>query len=99
MFLTIYNDGSCQEHYEDGDLVTVIKAAPGGLGADLGDWGRVRLRDNKDRERGYSSSISHVRVITAGVSTPKNSFQQQIPSIPVWHLKGGRPLPAKTDKR
>ena len=92
MKLKVYSDSSYQEHYEDGDIVTVIKSDNYGLGAEIGDWGKVKLRHKEDKDRGYSSCISHVSVITAGVSTPKTSLQQQIASIPVWCLKFGRPL-------
>ena len=82
-----YKDGSFTEFYEEGDLVELTERHPSSWSAKPGDWGEVVLKDKEDRDRGYSTSISFIRIRTAGVSTPKDSFVQCIPSVPVWHVQ------------
>lgn len=78
-----YPDGSIQEMYENGDLVELTKKQLGELGAEIGDWGSVILTNSEDKDRGHTSHSSHIAIKTAGVSTPKDSFQQYLPSVPM----------------
>ena len=92
-----YEDGSVAELYENGDLVEVINNQIGGLGAKVGEWGKVVL-SGEDRKRGHSGIISHIAIQTAGVSTPKDSFQQCIASIPVWAVRPKNPADLENAK-
>ena len=85
-----FKDGSILEQYENGDIVEVTeddRYRSISLGYSKGEWGRVILREQKDKEQGHTGSISHIGIQLAGVSTPENSFQQCISSIPVWNVK------------
>lgn len=87
MIKKVYDDGSFAELYENGDLVELTKPQGGFLKNEVGEWGAVILSDKKDRERGHTSVISFICVATAGVSTPRDAFQQRISSVPVWQVQ------------
>lgn len=78
-----HDDGSISEFYQNGDLVRLTKKR--GYNQ-VGEWGEVHL-DLDDRRRGSAKLTSFVCVITAGVSTHKDSFQRCISSVPVWCLE------------
>tara|TARA_Y100001936_G_C15654710_1_gene448266 strand:+ start:113 stop:604 length:492 start_codon:yes stop_codon:yes gene_type:complete len=82
-----HNDGSQTELYQNGDLVMLTEKQYLVLGADAGEWGAVILQDKKDRDNGVTTCISQITIATAGISQPKDSFQQRISSVPVRKVK------------
>jgi len=45
------------------------------------------LTDKKDRAYGVATCVSHIAIGTAGISTPKESFQRCISSVAAWEVK------------
>jgi len=86
MLIEKYRDGSYTELYQDGDLVELAESHNVGIGAEAGEWGRVVL-NREDREIGHASCISSLTIKTAGVSTPKESFQQCISDVKAYKVK------------
>jgi len=87
MKFKVYDDYSVHIMYETGDIVELIKDYNIGLGAIEGEWGVVELVDKKDKTKNHTGFTSCITIRTAGISTPKDSFQQCICHIPVWFIK------------